>query len=361
MTRSNNNDNNPTKKKRSRSSGQVTLKDIAQRSGLSIYTVSTILNGKPDASLKTQERVIKIAKELNYRPNYFARRLKNVMANTIGLVLPFDSTIFTSESFNLMLQGLEPALSNHDYRIMLLCVGPQFERRDHYIQLFREKIFDGIIVFAPEPKDFEIMMQELGTLPLLLINSNEENHGINFIGVDNIQSIYTMTHYLIQHGHQDIAFINVPHSIADARERFKGFHKAMTEHALPINDLFIVETNWYCERPGFNEAAQLLRDPSKRPTAIICFDDIIAINAIKAAHHAGLNIPNDVSIVGFDDIPYATLVEPQLSTIRQPLEQMGHAAADKIIRIIEGKEPNMVRKTFHAELIVRESTGPAPA
>lgn len=335
---------------------QARSQDVAARAGVSRTTVSFVLNNVPGVKIskETRQRVLQAARELNYYPTAAARSLASGKTRRIGLILGQSKDRLAADAFlPTFLQGVTASVHRRNYLLMVQ-LSEAVPSHEAYTRLIREQQVDGLILSGPRSDDE--LLDELAEddFPLIL-HGRLEGSEFPWVDVDNQAGGYLATSHLIGLGHRRIGFIsNAPLSYAGAIERFAGYKLALSEHDIPLdNDL--VRTAVFVPQSGSAAMTALLSLPD-RPTAVFAASDVVALGAISAIQAAGLNIPQDIAIVGFDDIFLAAHACPPLTTVRVPAYGLGWTAADVLITLIEGDE-EVSSVTLETELVIRESCG----
>ncbi|MGJ8583357.1 MAG: LacI family DNA-binding transcriptional regulator [Marinosulfonomonas sp.] len=330
------------------------LSDVAARAGVSNTTVSRYLNNKITLPQATRDRIDKAVKALNYRPNLLAQRLSKGRAHAICLVTPDIANPFFAE----LAAVIEAKAALHGYSVYIVATHGEKEKEIEAFSNLENQHADGLI-FATSQTDCSHLyrlLQEHRNVILLDEAIPETQTGT--IVVDNVQGAYLGTSHLIGLGHHDIAFVGGPPKIHSGAGRLEGFHKAMAEAKLPINPDFVL-CHEYTETFGF-QAGQLLLALEKRPSAIMAASDFLVFGLLRALKANGVRVPQDISIVGFDDIPFVDLINPALTTIHQPIQDLGGAAVNNLIALLEGGT-STGQICLPVELIQRSSTQPFEA
>lgn len=341
---------------------RVTLRDVAHLSGFSPSTVSIVLSEAPLSryvAAATKECIRKAAKELGYRPDAIAQSLRSGRSNTIG-VLAFD----VSDPYCLLiLRGIEKMLSATPWLPVLVDAHNDHTRFESYIDLFIERCAEGLIVVANWLFDERGMLARVmeEDIPVVVVGRDLSARNIRSVLVDNEAGGYEAVRHLHQLGHRKIAIIRGPHQLADSGRRWDGVERFARESGWQINsrlvrDLPVTDDPSSTFEGGVKVTAELL-DSGEPFTALVAFDDFTALGALRALHKAGRSSPDDCSVLGFDDIPHAALSTPGLSTIRQPLEEMGAIAAQRVLHVLENEgDAEPMLQVFPPELVARDST-----
>nr|WP_241264140.1 LacI family DNA-binding transcriptional regulator [Bowmanella dokdonensis] len=332
------------------------IKDIAALSGVSPATVSRTLRNPELVNKDTRKKVMKAVKESGYRPNRFGSSLRTRQSGNIVVVMP-DITHQVNAG---IIRAIESEAQKHGYSVLLGDTQGLIERERHYADMVNSGQADGILLFTPRlPFDVDPDQPLLKQLPPL-VSGNETIpvEGLCRVSVNNTAGARAATEYLLSLGHRRIAAVLGASDAPSNQERLDGYHQAMDEAGLQVDPQWIVAGD-YSTDSGMAAMEKLLK-LRQRPTAVFCFNDDMAIGALNVLHQYGFAIPQDISVMGFDDIRYAALMRPALTTIHQPLEDIGRAAMQLLLEQLNGRQPknNYVELPF--ELIVRQSTGPVP-
>lgn len=331
----------------------LTLEDIAEQAGVSRSTVSRVINGDKNVSDKTREHVMQILQETNFQPNMAARGLAVGRSRVIGLVIPTGvANIFSDPFFPLLIQSITTVTNSLDYSTMLWLAEPEFERRT-IRQILYSGLTDGVIVSSYEMDDPIIKAIYESELPFVLVGRNPSNQNITYVDTDNINGAYQATTHLIQLGRQRVGSITGPIKSQAGIDRLKGYKLALRNRNIEVDENLIAE-GFNSETSGYEAMKKILL---YAPDAVFVASDTMAYGAIRAILEKNLRIPDDIAIVGFDDIPSAAHSLPPLTTIRQPIHQMGATAAEILIDIITHPNSEPRRIILPNELIIRKSCG----
>jgi len=335
---------------------QATSRDVAKRAGVSRTTVSFVLNDVPGVKIseETRQRVLQAAQDLDYYPTAAARSLASGKTHRIGLVLGEGQKRLAADAFlPTFLQGVTASLHRRGY-LLVVQLAEDVPTYDAYARLIREQQVDGLILSGPRYDDPVIPQLEEEGFPLLL-HGSLNGCGYHYVDVDNQAGAYQAVKHLIDLGHERIGFVsNASFSYSGARDRFAGYQQALEEHGLAPDDS-LIQIGAFVPESGQRAMDELLHLPVP-PTAVFVASDVVALGAITAVYEAGLQIPEEIALVGFDDIFLAAQVRPPLTTIRVPAYGLGWTAAELLITQIEGDE-EITSVTLEAELVVRESCG----
>lgn len=328
----------------------ATIKDVASKAGVSISTVSHVLNSTRFVAEATKERVFQAIKELNYAPSAVARSLKVNRTRTMGMLVTTSTNPFFAE----VIRGVEESCAAQGYTLILSNSGGEPERQQASLKMLIEKRVDGILVMLSE--DASDVYKLLGThpeLPQVIMEWGDTQGDIYRIQDNAEQGGYLATKHLIDKGHKDIGCITGPANKSLTVERLSGFRRAMAEAGLNINEDWLLEGDF--EPEGGFAAMQSLLKQRQRPTGLFVFSDPMALGAISAAHVAGLHVPDDLSVIGYDDVPMANFFSPPLTTIHQPKYRLGQKAAAILLAKVNKEESDSKVLTLHPELIERGS------
>ncbi|QAA21791.1 LacI family DNA-binding transcriptional regulator [Sporolactobacillus terrae] len=328
----------------------ATIKDVARAAKVSIATVSRILNNQPGYSLKTKQRVLKAIKTLNYQPNAVARGLINKKTRTLGILVPNVSSMFSS----LLLKGVEDAAYTRGYSVIMCHTANSGVRTMDYLHVLKEKRVDGLLFTSEVLKDaYYDEIRRMG-VPLVLLATQSLNDSIPYVKVDDRMAAYHAVRYLIAKGHTKIGMIsgNKEDRIA-GQPRIDGFIQALKDHNLSFNQKQIV----YGPSFSFDDGKRLLLDllsKNRGLTAIFAASDFLAVGALSAAYSSGLRVPDDLSIIGYDNLEIAKMSLPPLTTVGQPLFQIGSVGGMMLIDIIEDKG-NVEGRILPHQIIERQT------
>ncbi|MDQ3707316.1 MAG: LacI family transcriptional regulator [Chloroflexota bacterium] len=331
----------------------TTLEEIARQAGVSRSTVSRVMNDHPSVDQDTRARVRSVAERLNYQPNVAARSLAVGRTNVIGLVIPMGvSALFTDPYFPLLIQGITSACNANEHSVMLWLAEPEYERRT-IRQVLQGGLIDGVILASALMEDPMLEALLRRGLPFIMVGRLPTDNQISYVDVDNVNSAREMVAYLLRLGHRRVATIAGPTNMIAGSDRLEGYRLALRNRGLTPDPALIVEAD-FTEEGGYVAMQRLLPEA---PNAVFVASDAMAIGAMRALRDAGLRVPDDIAIAGFDDIPMAARTEPTLTTVRQPIQRMGSLAAETLIDMISHPHPQPRRIILPTELVIRESSG----
>lgn len=324
------------------------IQQVAKQAGVSVATVSRVLNGQNKVAMKTKQKVEEAIKQLNYEPSMLGRNLRNSESRIVLILIPTISNPFYFE----IIKGIENMALSQNYSILLCETDSKPEKEDIYFDLVRKKMADGIISMDPAV-NVETLKELAEKYAIIQCSEYGGGIGIPFVTIDSEEASYRAVKHLIQIGHRKIALMNTDEKFLYARERKAGYQRALTECGIPVIDDYILYTHQLGFEHGQMAMKKILALPD-RPTAVFAVSDLLAIGALKEINAAGLHVPNDVAVVGFDKIDFSNMTNPTLTTIAQPMYKMGSVAARMLIDLIRGEQVDSV--ILDHELIIREST-----
>ncbi len=326
-----------------------TIIDVARESGVSYSTVSRVLNGYEFVKPTTRAKVLQAAEKLGYVPNQQARSLAGGRSNLIGVLVPGIDNGYINE----LVRGIDEELAKSGYNLILYTTRRQEGRESTYAATIMNGAADGLLVVVPTTSTHYLPRLREQSFPHVMIDQSDMTGSSSFVDATNWQGAYDATQYLIKLGHQRIGFITGLHGVTSASDRLQGYQAALADHGLPFDARLIAHGD-YLETGG-NTAAQKLLDLAQRPTAIFAANDLSAFGAMEAIGARGLRIPEDISLVGFDNISQAGLVYPKLTTVHQPLEQMGQVAVKMLLEQIDNDDQPPRHVTLATQLVIRDS------
>lgn len=336
-------------------SKRTTSFDVAKLAGVSRTTVSFVLNRVPGVSIgdATRQRVLDAAQQLDYHPNAAGRKLASGKSSTLGLVLrQSPEQVFADPFLVQVVLGVEQAAASQGFHVLVKPLEPN----DHegYTRLIRENYVDGIILSGPRADDLEILQLRHDGFPVILMGQLPESN-IPFVDINAFDGAAAAVQHLIDQGHQRIAMItNAPLEYTSAQQRRAGYEKTLQQAGIPL-DCSLVQAGNYTPASGYVAMGELL-NVSPRPTAVFVASDVVAMGAIQSIKRAGLSIPKDMAVVGFDDIPLAEYYDPPLTTIRLPAYGLGWAVGERLVHIIQGDDKEQTGVFLESELIIRASS-----
>lgn len=327
---------------------RVTIFDIAREANVSIATVSKVINNNGRISEKTRKKVLEIIEKHNYTPNLLATALTGKYSYTLGLMMPNLANPFFGE----IAKSVENRARELGFSVIMCSTDYDAEKEAWYFTLFQKKRVDGVIILSGLENQDAILGKQLKTnMPIALIARDIPTIPLNTVCIDDYMGGYIAAKHLLELGHRRMGII--VENIRSARERMNGFKQALEEEGLALDDSQVIEGEATVEN-GIVFTHRLLDGPSA-PTAIFATNDILAIGSIRAANERNLKVPDELSVVGFDNTLLATITDPPLTTIAQPMALMGTSAVDLLVQEIKGEATNKQRIILLPELVVRKS------
>lgn len=326
------------------------MRDVAEQAGVSVTTVSHVINNSRPVSPETRLRVEQALQVLGYQPNVLARSLRRGKTNTIGVILPDNANPYFAE----VVRGIEDASFSQGYSVILCNSDNDLAKERLYTNVLIEKQVDGIIFVAAGLSDENIQNLSSRGVPAILVDRQVPGVQLDSVVADNLGGGIMATRHLLDLGHTSIACIAGPQGVPSSQERVAGFHQAVEAADLEVNPDQVVEGDFQYQ--GGYEAAQRLSQAGSAPTAIFACNDLMAIGAYRYAHENQLRIPQDISIIGFDDVHLASYTNPPLTTVRQSKAKMGSRAADLLIERIANRRLSPRQEIIPVQLVVRAST-----
>lgn len=313
-----------------------TIRDVARRAGVSIGTVSRVLNGRPLVAESTRERVLAAIRELNYRPDGVARSLVSARTHTVAMVVPD----ITSPFFPQLVRGVEDVARREGYAVLLMNTDQRPERERDVLEALREKRVDGLVFMSADVTDAHLDAFRRLRCPVVLAATRAPGDELPAVIIDNVAAARDAVRHLLEHGHRRIGLISGPLNDRIAgKTRFEGYVTALREAGLAVEPELVEQGN-YREPDGYRAARRLLELPDP-PTAIFAASDEMAVGALNAAVDRGLRVPGDLAVVGFDGVALADMVRPKLATVVQPIYETGATAMRLLVRRLrEGRWPD---------------------
>lgn len=330
---------------------RVTIKDIASMAGVSIATASMALNDKPGVNIETKSRVLDVAKKLQYRPNHSARSLITKKSGCIGLIV----TSIRNPFFAKLVDVFSKKVEDMGYSLLLGISDDKIELEKKYIDLFIERNVEGLVIVPAIEKTPDIShLYMLKNMHIPFVFCTTAYHGIktDVVMTDLMQGEYEMVSHLIKSGKRNIYFVTCNKSLMLSNQRLAGFMKAHLELGVSVRDEQVIETE-----PDFEHGYKVGLDLAKKsPDAVVTINDFLAWGVTKAFKDSGVAIPGEVSIAGYDDVLYSSLVEPSLTTVKQPIHDICKKTLDVLIDRIQNEEKEPETHYLPAKIIIRDST-----
>jgi LacI family transcriptional regulator len=330
-------------------SDRVTIAQVAEEAGVSAMTVSNVLNDRPGASDETRRRVLDAAQRLGYQPNLAARNLKSGRTGLIGVMILDLTAQYGLE----IVRGIAEELAAEERELLINATYQDAAREKDRIEFLSRGLVDGVIMIAPVLEDDTLDLLHSTNLPCFVVDPRKINTRLPRVTVDNYSGVRAGTQHLIDQGHTKIAYIRGVPDMDSSGLRYQGFRDAMQLAGLTLDERLVAESD-FTYAQGFRLASALIAE--HRPTALVAGADLIALGAVDAARASGLSVPGEFSVVGFDDLPQASQSFPGLTTVRQPLHEMGQVAARALLSMVEGHPLVTDHIQLPTELIVRGTT-----
>ena len=332
----------------------VSIKDIARWAGVSHSTVSRALHNSPLIPAATAQRIQQIARESGYTASAVARSLVTRKTQAIGVVVTSIADPFNGD----LVDGIEEVANQHGYSVVLATSQANPQREMAVVRSFGERRVDGVLVASSRVGSLYLSMLEELQIPIVLINNQHGSDFVYSITVDNVDGAYRATRHLLELGHQRIAYLGDRLGLHSDEDRLTGFQKALLEFGVPLQTELMAHGDGKLE--GAAKAARDLLNAHERLTAVVCYNDMSALGLLKVAEERGIVIPHALSVTGFDDIFFAALARPALTTIRQPRREMGRKAMELLLAIFNGS-PAEKAAVIRGDLMIRGSTASLPA
>jgi LacI family transcriptional regulator len=327
----------------------ITIIDVAREAGVSYGTVSRVINDSPNVKDETRERVKEVIDRMGFVGNRNARSLVSGKSHVIGLLIPDLGTAYIGE----IIRGIDLELESIHYNLMLYTTHRRETKESGYISSLIQSGVDGVILILPRnPANYLEKLRALN-FPYVLVDHQGIDDQGPAVGATNFQGAFDATEYLLQLGHKQIAFITGSMDLGCSQERLNGFKTAMQKHSVPVTPEWVLEGDFE-QSAGYDGASKLM-SLSNRPTAIFASNDMMAFGVMNAVRDMGLKIPGDISVIGFDDVFQASQTMPGLTTIHQPLEQMGREATRLLVEMMAEREIKPGKVDLPTRLILRDS------
>jgi LacI family transcriptional regulator len=331
-------------------SSNVTIADVAEIAGVSKMSVSRVINGQPGVSEKTRQRILEVIEQVGYVPN--GPNARPVGSKLVALLVPGITTMYMGE----ILRGVSNAAERLNYGLMLYTQGEggNIQRTSHYLSVLGSSQVDGVLLVVPH--DYEIIVSDLKqhNLPYVIIDHHSKTDEETSVTATNRKGMLDAMRHLLALGHRRIGFITGRMDIACSHDRLQGYRDGLAEVKMPFDPVLVREGDF--QQPSGFKNTQALLQLEEPPTAIIASNDIMALGAMDAIKASGLTVGRDISLVGFDDIAMASQSYPPLTTVRQPLAEMGETAMEMLVAQFHGRTVLTHRRELQTELIIREST-----
>jgi len=329
---------------------KITINDVAKLAGVSKATVSRVINNPETVSENLRSKILEVIDTTNYRPSKVAQALSNKRTNIIGIIIPD----FTNPVFSKIIVGIEDVFKETEYDFLMTSTNFAVKTEIKQIKMFDEKNVDGLVILTDQINDELRAVLENFTKPIIIIGSDAGLEKIPVVKIDNYRAAFEVVSYLLNLGHEKIVMITGDMKDKFSGElRFDGYVSALKRKGLKVQREFVYSSK-YSSKDGYKAMTKILTR-TVVPTAVFCVNDKVAIGVLKCCHDNQILVPEDISVVGFDDIEIASLYNPTLSTVSQPFMEKGRAAAENMLKMINGKEVQREIVLDH-ELIIRQTT-----
>jgi DNA-binding LacI/PurR family transcriptional regulator len=333
----------------------VTIKDVAKKAGVSPSTVSRVISKHPRISKETIERVTRVMEELGYHPNSMAKGLVSKATHILGVILPRPAEeLFQNYFFHEVLRGILAHANRAGYDLLIASGSSESDELETVKRLVRGRRVDGIILLSSKMKDPLIVFLNETRFPFVIIGRSQEYPDVPTIDNDNVQAAYDATRHLINQGHERIGFVSGPQELTVSQDRLAGYRRAMQEAGLRVSEDWIVEGE-FLQETGYRAMSMLMNLP-ERPTALVVIDDIVAFGVLHGLNELGYSVPQDMCLVGFNNISLSEHTSPPLTSVDIGTYQIGYTTAQTLIKTIAREPMHQTRMIIPHRLIVRGSS-----
>jgi LacI family transcriptional regulator len=332
---------------------KLTIRQIAKLADVSRSTVSRVLNDHPNVKPQTRERVLQVVAETGFRPDPIARSLSGRRTDIVGLVIPLTiQSLFEDPFFPRLIQGISQGCNSHGYTLSLFLFHSPEEESELYYRISRKQLLDGVVVTATRT-GASLIPRLLESQVPLVVQGRHEDPRVNYVDVDNKTGATMAVCHLLRLGYQRIATVAGPRDSTAAQDRQQGYLNALKDRGRLVDEALMVSGD-FTQTGGYQTMQRLL---PRKPDAVFVASDTMALGALQAIRGAGLTVPDDIALVSFDDLPQSTMVDPPLTTVRQPIQQAGVLAVKTLIDILQNGFDLPRRLILPTELVIRDSCG----
>ena len=335
---------------------KVTIYEVAKRANVSISTASKALNDRRDVSEATKQRVREIAKELNYEPSHYARALATRKTNNIGVITVryYKTPMLTNPFYSKIIEGIEEQLIGTGLNLLTNILSKEQLESQEIPRMIKEKNVDGVILMGHMKREFIDMLNQRG-IPMVMIDNYFEGTPIKYVIADNINGAYQAVNYLINTGHKKIAYLAVSKERYSFKEREKGYRKALGEKGIAVDERFILYGPEQGDEQDYSWMKKVF-DYEEKPDALFLCNDVNAVLALNMLNDMGIKVPDDISVVGFDNIDLTQHFIPSITTVDIPKDLMGKKAVEILMNILTKKKEGIENIIIPTELVIRNST-----
>ena len=335
----------------------MNIEEIAKISGVSRSTVSRVINNDARVRAETRQRVQEVINRLGFQPNAMARSLAGGKSHILGLVIPVGvSALFVDPYFPLLIQGVSSACNAREYSVVLWLAEPEYERR-MMREILHNGLVSGVIVASMVFNDPIVQALAESDIPFILVGRHPHDERVSYVDVDNLNSAHEAVSHLLRLGRKRVATITGPQNMVVGKDRYQGYLDAIRSGGLVVDPNLVAEGD-FSDMGGYFSMKGLL---PFHPDAVFAASDIMAVGAMRAINEAGLRIPGDVAVIGFDDLPLAAHTNPPLTTIRQPAIRTGVVTTEVLIEMVEHPVSQPRRIVLPTELVIRSTCGSVKA
>lgn len=334
-----------------RQNGAATIKDVAAAAQVSTATVSRVLAGPDRVGKEVRERVLAAVRKLDYHPNRLARDLRAGLRKVIGVIIPDLQNPF----FPDVVRGVEAVLYNAGYTLVLGHSDGLAEREQAHLSILRGEGAAGVILIPDNSDKADYAALRSWDIPVVAVDRVPTGLRVDLVCTNNREGISEAVSHLLAHGYNEIAFINGPEGLSVTRERLAGYQEALRAAGIPARESLIIHSDF--RQAGGYAAMRRLLELAKHPRAVVVANNLMALGALQAIHEKGVRIPDQVAVIGFDDMPWATSLRPPLTAVAQPAEELGHTAAELLLERLGDPERVPRQVVLATRLMVRASCG----
>ena len=330
------------------------LKDVADRLKISSATVSLVLNNKPGVSGETRQRVMKLIQEMGYDTNILSKpALKNNRSIRFVIYKKHGRVVSDTPFFSSLMEGIEQEVRKEGYNLVITYI-TEAENKLEVLRIIEENPLDGMIILATEMAAVDLQAFTRLGIKLVILDRYFKGENLDTVMINNAEGAYLATRHLIEAGHSEIGYLSSTARIKNFEERGEGYLQALKDFEMKENKKYIFNVGSTLDE-AYTDMMNILESSRERPSAFFADNDIIAFGAIKAIKEFGLKVPEDISIIGFDDMPFCEMLEPPLTTVKVYKQRMGMLAVKRLLEKLEGNAPEFIKLEIGTELVIRKS------